>query len=75
MLLSEIVLVWRKGIEAVGKWESGSLDFHFSTAVVVGVEGMWESHSDFQGLWEERETCVWFSSLSIARINPVLTKI
>jgi hypothetical protein len=28
---------------------------------------MWESRSDFQGLWEERETAVWFSSLSIAR--------
>src|SRR5258708_39846960 len=29
--------------------------------------GMWESRSDFQGLWEARETWVWFSSLSIAR--------
>src|SRR6266568_4582090 len=35
--------------------------------LVVGAVGMWESRSDFQGLWEARETWVWFSSLSIAR--------
>ena len=23
--------------------------------------------SDFQGLWKERETCFWFSSVSIVR--------
>src|ERR1700758_4403679 len=34
---------------------------------VVGAVGMWESRSDLQGLWEGRETWVWFSSLSIAR--------
>jgi hypothetical protein len=28
---------------------------------------MWESRSDFQGLWEGRETWFWFPSLSIAR--------
>src|ERR1700694_4966786 len=28
---------------------------------------MWESRSDFQGRWEERETWVWFSALSTAR--------
>src|ERR1051326_7820928 len=29
---------------------------------------MWKSRlSDFQGLWEERETVVWFSSLSPPR--------
>src|SRR5258708_22220335 len=28
---------------------------------------MWESRSDFQGLWEGRATWFWFSSLSIAR--------
>jgi hypothetical protein len=28
------------------------LVFHFSTRGVVGVLGMWESRSDFQGLWK-----------------------
>ena len=28
---------------------------------------MWESQSDFQGQWEERETVLGFSSLSTAR--------
>ena len=35
--------------------------------IVVGAVGMWESRSDFQGRWETRETCFWFSSFSIAR--------
>jgi len=43
--------------------------------IVVGAVGMWESHSDFQGRWETRETCFWFSSFSIARHfhSPVRT--
>ena len=44
------------------------LDFHFSSRLVAGAVGMWESRfGDFQGLWETRKTCFWFSSFSIAR--------
>src|ERR1700693_5535302 len=52
---------------AVGKWESCFWISTFPSAFAAGAVGMWESRSDFQGLWEERETRFWFSSLSIAR--------
>src|SRR5450759_1288765 len=54
---------------ATTAWESGNPAFGFplSHAVVAGAVGMWESHGDFQGLWETRETCLWFSSFPIAR--------
>jgi hypothetical protein len=40
--------------ERIVRWESGKLllVFHFSIRFVVGLSGMWESRSDFQGLWE-----------------------
>src|SRR5690349_688697 len=44
------------------------LDFHFSSR---WSPGLWECGNrvrcDFQGLWETRETRLWFSSFSIAR--------
>ena len=63
-LLSEFVI---RETTTEGKWESR---FWISTfpSIVAGAVGMWESRSgDFQGLWETRETCVWFSSFPIAR--------
>ena len=38
-----------------------------------GLWEKWESRGvsrDFQGRWEARETCSWFSSLSTARLFP-----
>jgi hypothetical protein len=56
---------FERGNSKVGKWETW---VWFSTFPrPAGAVGMWESRSDFQGLWEERETWVRFSSLSIAR--------
>ena len=45
-------------LSEIGCWEG---------IVVVGAVGMWESRSDFQGRWETRETCLWFSSFPTAR--------
>ena len=43
------------------------LDFHFSSRSPPGLWECGNRDSDFQGLWETRETCFWFSSFSIAR--------
>ncbi len=45
--------VWvRERIGAVGKWETCFWFSTFPSAFAVGLCGMWESRSDFQGLWE-----------------------
>ena len=60
-LLSELVF----DKQQVGKWETC---FWFSTFPrPVAAVGMWESRSDFQGLWARRKTCLWFSSASTDR--------
>src|ERR1700730_6816902 len=55
-------------IETKQQWESGKRAFRFP--LFRASSGLWEwgnRESDFQGLWEARETWVWFSALSIAR--------
>ena len=47
----------------MGKWEAGGWLSNFPPPVAA--EEMWESHSDFQSLWAQRETCFRFSSASI----------
>ena len=37
---------------AVGKWETCFWFSTFPSAFAVGLCGMWESRSDFQGLWK-----------------------
>jgi hypothetical protein len=36
----------------------------------VGKVGIQRVLLDFQGRWEERKTCLWFSSLSTDRLFP-----
>src|SRR5579871_3805946 len=62
-LLSELGFL--RGKQRVGKWETC---FWFSTFPRgVGAVGMWESRSDFQGLWARWKTCFWFSTASTDR--------
>src|SRR5712691_9832823 len=45
--------------------------FEIPAAVgAVGKVGIPRVLRDFQGRWEARETCFWFSSLSTARLFP-----
>src|SRR5438045_9756713 len=57
-----LCLVLKKGIGAVGKWETCFWFSTFPSALVVGAVGMWESRlllARFpRGAWKEWEACL-----------------